>query len=224
SRQRLIRPSSHLSPTRRSSDLLGVDVASFGDAHGRTEGALDVVVNDAASRRYAKLVVSDDATTLLGGVLVGDASGYAALRPLVGRKLPGDPLALISPAGTAGGAAGTAALPDDAQTCSCNAVTKGELCAAIAGGAADVPALKSATCAGTSCGSCVPMLTTLLRDAGVEQSAALCEHFTHSRAELMEIVRATGITAFSELIARHGTGRGCDVCKPAVASILASLG
>ncbi|MFC7740346.1 hypothetical protein ACFQXA_04320 [Nocardiopsis composta] len=61
--------------------LLGVDVASFGDAHGRTEGALDVVVNDAASRRYAKLVVSDDATTLLGGVLVGDASGYAALRP-----------------------------------------------------------------------------------------------------------------------------------------------
>ncbi|GAA1074655.1 nitrite reductase large subunit NirB [Nocardiopsis composta] len=202
--------------------LLGVDVASFGDAHGRTEGALDVVVNDAASRRYAKLVVSDDATTLLGGVLVGDASGYAALRPLVGRKLPGDPLALISPAGT--DTAGPAALPDDAQICSCNAVTKGELCAAIAGGAADVPALKAATCAGTSCGSCVPMLKTLLRDAGVEQSTALCEHFAHSRAELMEIVRATGTTAFSELIARHGTGRGCDVCKPAVASILASLG
>ncbi|WP_017591750.1 nitrite reductase large subunit NirB [Nocardiopsis potens] len=202
--------------------LLGVDVASFGDAHGRTEGALDVVVNDAASRRYAKLVVSDDASTLLGGVLVGDATAYAALRPLVGRALPGDPLALISPAGA--DTAGPSALPDDAQICSCNAVTKGDLRAAIDGGAADVPALKAATCAGTSCGSCVPMLKTLLADAGVEQSTALCEHFTRSRAELMEIARATGITTFSELIARHGTGRGCDVCKPAVASILASLG
>ncbi|GAA2044007.1 nitrite reductase large subunit NirB [Nocardiopsis rhodophaea] len=204
--------------------LLGVDVASFGDAHGRTEGALDVVVNDAAGRRYAKLVVSDDATTLLGGVLVGDASAYAALRPLVGHELPGDPLGLISPAGADGGGVGAGALPDDAQICSCNAVTKGELTQAITDGACDVPALKGCTSAGTSCGSCVPMLKQLLAASGVEQSSALCEHFTHSRAELMEIVRATGTTTFSDLIARHGTGRGCDICKPAVASILASLG
>ncbi|WP_017624523.1 nitrite reductase large subunit NirB [Nocardiopsis chromatogenes] len=204
--------------------LMGVDVASFGDAHGRSEpGALDVVVNDAASRRYAKLVVSDDATRLLGGVLVGDASAYGTLRALVGRELPGDPLELISPA-SSGAGAGAAALPEDAQICSCNAVTKGDIGAAIGEGACDVPGLKKATCAGTSCGSCVPMLKTLLADAGVEQSKALCEHFAHSRADLMEIVRATGTTTFSELIARHGTGRGCDVCKPAVASILASLG
>ncbi|MFD0804435.1 nitrite reductase (NAD(P)H), partial [Streptomonospora algeriensis] len=83
--------------------LLGVDVPSFGDAQGTTEGALEVVLNDAPGRRYAKLVVSDDATTLLGGVLVGDASAYAGLRPLVGRELPGDPLDLI--AGDRGGVA-----------------------------------------------------------------------------------------------------------------------
>ena len=65
--------------------LLGVDVASFGDAHGETPGALEVVLNDAAKGTYAKLVVSDDASTLLGGVLVGDATAYGALRPLVGR-------------------------------------------------------------------------------------------------------------------------------------------
>ncbi|GAB3476711.1 nitrite reductase large subunit NirB [Nocardiopsis coralliicola] len=201
--------------------LLGVDVASFGDAQGRTAGALDVTVNDAAAQRYAKLVVSDDATTLLGGILVGDASRYAALRPLAGRTLPADPLALIAPDGDP---AGAGALPDDAQVCSCNAVTKGALCSAISGGADDVAALKGATGAGTSCGSCVPMLKTLLAEAGVEQSSALCEHFAHSRAALMEIVRTSAITTFSELIAAHGTGRGCDVCKPAVASILASLG
>ncbi|QBI54293.1 nitrite reductase large subunit NirB [Streptomonospora litoralis] len=205
--------------------LLGVDVASFGDALGTADGALEVVLNDAPGRRYAKLVVSDDATTLLGGILVGDASAYAGLRPLVGRELPGDPLDLIAgDRSGAGGGAGVAALPDDAQVCSCNAVTKGAVRTAIDEGSTDIGALKSCTKAGTSCGSCVPMLKTLLADSGIEQSTALCEHFDHSRAELVEIITATGTTAFSELIERHGTGRGCDICKPAVASILASLG
>ncbi|HEV7788117.1 MAG TPA: nitrite reductase large subunit NirB, partial [Pseudonocardia sp.] len=201
--------------------LLGVDVASFGDAHARTEGALEVVINDAVSGAYRKLVVSDDARTLLGGVLVGDASAYSMLRPLVGRRLPADPASLIVPAGEG---IGVGALPADAQVCSCHAVAKGSVDAAIAGGAADVPALKECTKAGTGCGSCVPMLKQLLSAAGVVQSRALCEHFGQSRAELFEIVSSTGIRTFSELITRYGTGRGCDLCKPAVASILASLG
>ncbi|GAA1208608.1 nitrite reductase large subunit NirB [Prauserella alba] len=204
--------------------LMGVDVASFGDARAATEGSLEVVVNDPVNGSYKKLVVSDDAKTLLGGVLVGDASEYNLLRPLVGEELPGEPAALIGPAG-GGEAVGVEALPDDAQICSCNAVTKGEINEAVHGEGCDsVGAIKSCTRAGTSCGSCVPMLGKLLAACGVEQSTALCEHFTQSRAELFEIVRATRITTFSELIAEHGTGAGCAVCKPAVASILATLG
>jgi nitrite reductase (NADH) large subunit len=160
--------------------LLGVDVASFGDAMGTGENCLEVVVNDAVSRTYAKLVLSDDAKTLLGGILVGDASAYGVLRPMVGSQLPGDPLALITPAQNSSGVTGigVGALPDSAQICSCNSVTKADLCAAIADGCADVPALKTCTSAGTSCGSCVPMLKQLLDSAGVEQSKALCEHFS----------------------------------------------
>lgn len=199
--------------------LLGVDVASFGDAHARTEGALSVVLHDAAKGTYAKLVVSDDAKTLLGGVLVGDATQYSALRPLVGRPLPADPAALISPAGAELGAD---ALPDDAQICSCNNVTKGAICGAIADGACDVPAIKSCTNAGTSCGGCVPMLKKLLEQSGVAVSKSLCEHFTQSRAELFHIVQSTGIRTFSALITKYGKGTGCDICKPTVASILAS--
>ncbi|WP_280397883.1 nitrite reductase large subunit NirB [Nocardia carnea] len=199
--------------------LLGVDVASFGDAHGKTEGALSVVLHDAARGTYAKLVISDDAQTLLGGILVGDATQYAALRPLVGRPLPAEPAALISPAGAELGAD---ALPDEAQICSCNDVSKGAICGAIAEGACDIPAIKACTKAGTSCGGCVPMIKKVLEQSGVEMSKALCEHFEQSRAELFQIVQATGIRTFSELIARHGKGAGCDICKPTVASILAS--
>ncbi|WP_081287902.1 nitrite reductase large subunit NirB [Mycobacterium asiaticum] len=206
--------------------LLGVDVASFGDAMGTTEDCLEVVINDAVNRTYAKLVLSDDAKTLLGGVLVGDASSYGVLRPMVGSELPGDPLALIAPAGSADGAGtlGIGALPDTAQICSCNNVTKGDLKCAIADGCADVPALKACTSAGTSCGSCVPLLKQLLEAEGVVQSKALCEHFSQSRAELFEIIAATEIRTFSGMLERFGRGKGCDICKPVVASILASTG
>jgi len=212
--------------------MLGVDVASFGDAQAATPGALEVVVDDPVAGTYSKLVVSgparsdsgelvDGARTLLGGVLVGDASRFASLRPLVGSPLPADPAAMIAPGGVELGAD---ALPDSAQICSCNAVTKGAITSAIAGGAHDVPALKACTRAGTSCGSCVPLLKKVLATEGVEVSKALCEHFGQSRAELFEVVAGTGIRTFSELVDRFGRGRGCDICKPAIASILASLG
>jgi len=114
-------------------------------------------------------------------------------------------------------------MPDTAQVCACHAVTKGDICAAIVAEAlTDVAGVKGCTKAGTGCGSCVPLLKTLLSENGVELGTALCEHFAHTRAELFDIVRVTGISTFTELVERHGTGRGCDICKPAVASILAS--
>ncbi|SDP92012.1 nitrite reductase (NADH) large subunit [Actinopolyspora xinjiangensis] len=201
--------------------LVGVDVASFGDAHGTSEGALEVVYANNAQGTYAKLVLDDDATTLLGGVLVGDAGAYDVLRPLTGGPLPGPPEQLLLPASQSGGPT-AGALPDEATVCSCHNVRKTDITEVISSGAVeDVAGIKSCTKAGTGCGSCVPMLKNLLDEAGVATSDALCEHFPQSRSELFEIVRATGITTFSRLIAEYGTGRGCDICKPAVASILA---
>ena len=203
---------------------MGVDVASFGDAHARTAGCLELVVDDPIARTYAKLVLGEDSQTLLGGVFVGDAGPYQLLKPLLGRTLPSsNPLSLITPGATAdGGGVGVESLPDDAQICSCNAVTKGDLREAICGGACDVAALKKCTRAGTSCGSCLPLMKQVLEAEGVEQSTALCEHFEQSRPELFEIVTVAGIRTFAELIGRFGTGSGCEICKPTVASILAS--
>ncbi|HEX6683781.1 MAG TPA: nitrite reductase large subunit NirB [Candidatus Limnocylindrales bacterium] len=194
--------------------LLGVDVASFGTPQG--EG-LDVVVTDQITGVYAKLLLTDDAQTLLGGILVGDASSYPTLRACVGGPLPGPPLSVLS---------GQAVTPlkGEAQVCSCHAVSKADITSAIAGGCTDVPGLKACTKAGTGCGSCVPLLKQLLAEGGVKLSKALCEHFTYSRQELFDIIGVRGITSFSALIGEFGTGRGCDICKPAVASILASMG
>ncbi|MBI4939156.1 MAG: nitrite reductase large subunit [Actinobacteria bacterium] len=210
--------------------LLGVDVASFGDAMGTTDGALSVVLADPVCGVYAKLVLSDDARTLLGGILVGDASAYASLRPMLGRELHGDPMSWLVPDSGAGHQAerGTVALPDDASVCSCNNVSARAVRDAVRHDrCTDLAAVKACTRAGTSCGSCLPLVkalvTTELEAAGVEVSKALCEHFDLSRAQLFDVVRVTGITSFSELVERHGRGRGCDICKPVVASVLASV-
>lgn len=203
--------------------LMDVDVASFGDAHASTPGCLEVVVDDRISRTYSKLVMSHDSRTLLGGVFVGDAGPYQLLKPLLGRTLPSSsPLSLLTPDTSGADGVGVDALPDDAQICSCNAVSKGDLKEAICGGASDVAQLKACTRAGTSCGSCLPLMRQVLEAEGVEQSTALCEHFEQSRSELFEIITVTGIRSFSELVSRFGRGLGCEICKPTVASILAS--
>ena len=206
--------------------LLGVDVASFGDAFAQSPGALEVVYADPVAGAYKKLVMSDDAQTLLGGVLVGDASAYAALRPMVGQKLGADPTSWLLPEGVA--APPATDLPDAANICSCNNVDARSIrCAVTEQGCTDLAGVKACTKAGTSCGSCLPLVkklvTTELEKSGVSVSNALCEHFELSRAQLFDVVRVQGLGSFSEIIERHGRGRGCDICRPVCASILASL-
>ncbi|MCJ1686517.1 nitrite reductase large subunit NirB [Rathayibacter sp. VKM Ac-2927] len=203
--------------------LSGVEVASFGDALGAGEGALEVVYADPARGLYQKIVVSDDARTLLGGMFVGDAGPYSSLRPLLGRELPAEPSAYLA---AAGGEVPSGDLPDDAQLCSCNNVSVGDVRHAIGEGCTELGPLKACTRAGTQCGSCVPLvkklLDTELTRAGVEVSRALCEHVSLSRSELFESVRILGLSSAEQVMERFGSGLGCDVCKPVIASVLAT--
>jgi nitrite reductase (NADH) large subunit len=206
--------------------LSGVDVASFGDAMAAAPGALDVVYTDPVAGIYKKLVLSDDAQTLLGGILVGDASAYGSLRPLVGRPLGADPAAYLLPSD--GVEAPSAELPDDAVVCSCSGVTAGRIRGAVHDdGCADAAAVKACTKAGATCGSCVvavkKIVGTELAALGQTVSSAMCEHFDLSRRQLFDAILVSELTTFSAIIARFGRGRGCDVCKPAIASILAGL-
>ncbi|WP_030383278.1 MULTISPECIES: nitrite reductase large subunit NirB [unclassified Streptomyces] len=213
--------------------LLGVDVASFGDAHGTAEDCLDVVYSDSRAGLYKKLVIGRDGT-LLGGILVGDADAYGTLRALTGSVPPLAPESLVLPAGAGAPAQlGPSALPDDAVICSCHNVTKGTIRGAVTEhSCTTVPEVKKCTRAGTGCGSCVKVLGQLveaeLEASGVEVDKGLCGCFAQSREELYETVLALRIDSYQDLLDGHGRenargGDGCDVCKPAVASILASL-
>ncbi len=210
--------------------LMGVDVASFGDAFAQTAGSREVAIADALKGTYKKLVIDAAGKQLLGGILVGDAASYGNLVQLMQNAigLPPHPEDLILPDRPGSTVTmGVDQLPESAQICTCNNVTKGAICRAIqADNLTDIARVKQCTNAGTGCGGCVPLVTDLLKaemkKAGLEVKNHLCEHFPFSRQDLYQLVRVEQIQTFEALLASHGQGQGCEICKPAVASILAS--
>ncbi|MCQ8128701.1 nitrite reductase large subunit NirB [Methylomonas rivi] len=209
--------------------LMGVDVASIGDAHARTQGALVYTYQNGSSEIYKRLVVSQDKKQLLGAVLVGEASGYSTLLQycLNGIELPENPDSLILPQRHDESVGlGPDALPASAQICSCHDVSKGQVCGAIEAGCTTMGQLKAETKAATGCGGCAALLKSVLDceliKQGVEVSTDICEHFPHTRQDLYNLIMVEQIKTFDELLDKHGRGLGCEVCKQAVGSILAS--
>ena len=158
--------------------------------------------DNAIEGTYKKLVVSGDGRLLLGGILIGDASAYGNLLQLVQNQitLPPHPEDLLVPPreGATAPLLGVDNLPDTAQICSCNNVSKADLCNAIADGTTDLGNLKSCTKAVTGCGGCVPLvkdiLTMELKKAGVEVKNHVCEHFEYSCQELFHLVKVNKIS------------------------------
>ncbi len=211
--------------------LLGVDVGAIGDAHGNQNTGTRVFrYLDQISQRYRKLVVSGDGRRLLGAMLVGDNSYYDTLMQYYINRLdlPEHPETLILPAYEGGAPAlGVEALPATATICSCHNVTKGDIVCCIQNGKASLGEVKDATKASTGCGGCAAQLKSIvdheMAALGMEVNTALCEHFDYTRQELEHIIRVEGIKTFTQLREGHGQGLGCDICKPTVSNILASI-
>jgi nitrite reductase (NADH) large subunit len=210
--------------------LLGVKVGSIGDANGRTEGCKSYVYQNEEQEVYKRLIVSKDNKKLLGAVLVGETSDYGDLLQLMLNEidLPEHPDALILPAhaGAEKPALGADALPESAVICSCFDVTKGKIAQAVADGHHTLAGIKAVTGAGTGCGGCIPLVTSVLNSelakSGIEVKNDVCEHFAYSRQELFHLIRIEEIKSFDELLEKYGKGYGCEVCKPLAGSILAS--
>ncbi|WP_109830681.1 nitrite reductase large subunit NirB [Reichenbachiella versicolor] len=207
--------------------LIGVDVASFGDPFCESTPHKPIIFEDKLEGIYKRINISEDGKTLLGGILVGDAEQYNMLLQvcLNGMALPPNPEDLIL--GARGGEELGMELPDSAQICSCENVTKGDICKAIVEeGLEDIAAVKTCTKAGTGCGACSPIVADIfneqMKKMGVTIKKTVCEHFDYSRQELLDIIKVKKIKSYEELLDTVGKGDGCETCRPLVASLLAS--
>jgi nitrite reductase (NADH) large subunit len=210
--------------------LLGVDVASIGESTAtQIAEHTHVAVRDEVAGVYKKLIIRKETNTLIGAVLVGDTTDFARLLQLFRRAepLPSPPLSLIVD-GSSVGSRNVDDLAGDCLLCTCNNVTKDDVVGAVTAGAHTMAAIQACTKAATGCGGCAPQVKQLLeaelRRAGVQVQRRICEHFPFRREELFSIVKIRGYRRFAEVLANHGSGPGgCEVCKPVVASILASI-
>lgn len=213
--------------------LIGVDVASFGDPFVPANDCHTIVFEDKIKGIYKRINISKDGEHLLGGVLVGDAEQYNMLLQTCKNKvvLPPNPEDVIL--GSRGGSeseggAGVLSLPDDALICSCESVTKADICNAVSDQNCEtIDAIKKCTKAGTGCGGCVPMLKDLMvytmKAQGKYVRNVLCEHFSYSRQELYDLIKLKQIKSYDDALNEIGHGDGCEICKPAISSIMASL-
>ena len=212
--------------------LIGVDVASFGDPFGDQAPSIPIAFKDHKKGTYKRINISEDGKYLLGGILVGDASQYNLLHQMVANKmpLPENPETLIIGHGSKSGSevGGVKGLPDTAQLCACENVSKGDIIKQVAEcNAKSIDDIKKSTKACTGCGGCTPLVNDVvkltLESLGHKIKKTLCEHFDFSRQELFDIIKVTGIKTYETLLDLHGRGDGCEVCKPAVASLMASI-
>ncbi|TLM79850.1 nitrite reductase large subunit NirB [Microbulbifer harenosus] len=210
--------------------LLGVEVGSIGDAHGRTEGSAAITFVDEQTGVYKRMITDRAGKKLRGAVLVGDTGDYDTLLQyhLNDMDLPEHPEQLILPAlDGAKPTLGAGALPDTATICSCHNVSKGDIIGAVQGGCCSVGEVKDCTKAGTGCGGCSALLKNVvdaeLAALGVEVNNDLCPHFPYTRQQIFHMVQVEEIKTFDELLHKHGRGKGCEICKPTAGSIFASL-
>ena len=210
--------------------LIGTEVASFGDAMPEGDGFKTILYENKSKGVYKRLNISNDAKKLLGGILVGDTTEYNMLVQIVkaGLALPSEPENLIL--GTRGGGESlmkVSDLPDDSVVCSCENVSKGLICKTIKDkDLTNIQMIKKHTKAATGCGGCAPMVDDLLvetlKESGKDVKKVICEHFDYTRQELFDLVKYHKLRNFREVVSKAGKGAGCELCKPAVASILAT--
>eukprot|EP00820_Chromera_velia_P027916 Cvel_11327.t1-p1 / transcript=Cvel_11327.t1 / gene=Cvel_11327 / organism=Chromera_velia_CCMP2878 / gene_product=Nitrite reductase [NAD(P)H] large subunit, putative / transcript_product=Nitrite reductase [NAD(P)H] large subunit, putative / location=Cvel_scaffold709:10554-20969(+) / protein_length=1103 / sequence_SO=supercontig / SO=protein_coding / is_pseudo=false len=230
--------------------LLGTDVASLGATtdfftfkQWDDKTLIHMVHEDQWSKVYKKLVFNLEGTKLMGALLVGDASSFGKLLGIAHKgdmkgKTPPELLLLGSaPAAGSTGGTGTEAVDDDELVCSCVGVTAGMLRQAVADGLHDLEDIKKQTKCGTGCGGCIStgpvkgIIASKLKELGIDKKEGLCGCIPFSRKEVFDIVKVKGLRSFKDILSATAEGRegrsvctgGCEICKPAVASILASL-
>ncbi|KAI0540250.1 nitrite reductase [Xylaria digitata] len=236
--------------------LLGVDVASFGDFFADRDGPSSLpakaarkktssptgenpspqvqalVYKDPFAQVYKKYLFTADGKFLLGGMMIGDTSDYIKLVPMVKnqKELDIPPSQLILGAKKEGDEGGDD-LDDDTQICSCHNVSKGDVVkVAKEGTCKSIGEVKACTKAGTGCGGCMPLVTSIfnkaMKDMGAEVKNHLCAHFNYSRADLYNIIMVKRLKTLAEVMREAGNDKesdGCEACKPAIGSIFASL-
>ncbi|MEF2070611.1 nitrite reductase large subunit NirB [Consotaella aegiceratis] len=208
--------------------VTGIDLFSAGD-FSEGEGRDEIVLRDAAGGVYKRLVIEHN--TIIGAVLYGDTADGAWFFDLMKKTTDISEMrdTLIFGQSYQGGApldptAAVAALPDEAEICGCNGVCKGTIVNAITErGLNSLEAVRSATKASASCGSCTGLVDQLLLSTLgpayiVKALPSVCGCTELSHGAVRRLIKAKELKTIPAVMQEleWKTANGCSKCRPAL--------
>lgn len=207
--------------------VTGCDLFSAGD-FAEKDGREEIVYRDATQGIYKRLVIEDD--RIIGVVMYGDtADGPWFLQKIKDKEDISEIRdTLIFGPNFAGGSpldptAAVAALPDEAEICGCNGISKGDIIAAINAGASSLADVQAVTKASTSCGTCLGLTTqltalTLGGDFVLPEAAGMCKCTNHSHEDVRKFIRLKSLKSIPAIMQELAwtTSGGCASCRPAL--------
>lgn len=205
----------------------GIDVFSAGDFSGG-DGVEDIMLRDASRGVYKRVVVRND--RIIGAVLYGDTADGSWYFDLLKKQ---DDISELRDllifgqiyaqgGGQADPKAAVAALSDDAEICGCNGVSKGQVVACIADGAASIDAVRAGCKASASCGSCTGIVENLLAltlgDDVQAGAKTMCKCTSFGHDDVRREIVAQGMRSIPEVMQKlhWSTPDGCSSCRPAL--------
>ena len=204
----------------------GVELATMGLSE--PEHAHDEVVRFSEPSRgvYKTAIVRDG--KLVGATLLGDMGKVSFLMQAFdrGTVLPDERVALLFDLGGPSTEDSIAELPDEAQVCNCNGVTKGDIRSCVAGGEKTLRGVMGKTRAGSGCGSCKSQVVEIVESAAggeLEADPAADLYLPcipMPKPELMAAVREHGLRSVSAVFETLADGTQDAKAKPALASLL----
>lgn len=229
---RLTSDASHIYEGSRTSTklkVMGVELAVMGEKDALKADDEIVTYADAARGIYKKLVIRNN--QLVGAILMGDGQSAPKLLQTFERKsaLPENRAELLFPLNGESKGTGVADLPDDAQICNCNGVSKGKIVAAVKAGKRSLKVLCDATRAGTGCGSCKSQVQELLELAadGLMVDDPSIHYYVPgvplAKPELIKAIREKNLRSVSAVFATLAGGKEDPKSKAGLASLLKTL-
>lgn len=146
--------------------IMETKVAFFGDSLGAVPVCSQVICRDIEQSIYRRIDISADGKYVLGGILLGDISGFSTLLQMYRNKtkIQVPPESLVSEASFTG-LTKISDLPDAATIYICEQVSKGTIAEVIKSeGLTRLDQIKASTGAGTGCESCVSLIEELLEE------------------------------------------------------------
>ncbi len=209
--------------------VMGVELASMGVTEPMDDRDEVVTFSEPKRGTYKKLIIRDG--ILIGAMMLGDLNKVAYLMQAFdrGTPLPEERLSLLFDIGAPSTQATMLEMPDTAQICNCNGVSKGQIRKCVEGGKRSLKMVMEATRAGAGCGSCKKLVEEVVEWAAegqVEEDPSIHYYVPgvpYAKNELVEQIMARNLKSVSSVFDALAGGTEDVSSKMGLASLLKSL-